>query len=80
MESALDYHTARALLEWQVEFGATEAILDAPVNRYEAPAQKPKPKAAELTVLQKQPEVAPVDVARSLAAGAKDRAPRFNAQ
>ena len=72
MESALDYHTARALLEWQVELGATEAILDAPVNRYEAPAQKPKPKAAEPAVPQKQPEVDPVDVARNLAAGAKD--------
>ncbi|MFY0618400.1 uracil-DNA glycosylase [Shimia sp.] len=47
MESAidaqtLDYHTARALLEWQVELGATEAILDAPFDRYEAPKEAPK--------------------------------------
>ncbi|MBO9478409.1 uracil-DNA glycosylase [Shimia sp. R11_0] len=43
---ALDYHTARALLEWQVELGATEAILDAPFNRYEAPKETPKAKKA----------------------------------
>lgn len=33
----MDFHTAKALLEWQVELGATEAIGDAPVNRYEIP-------------------------------------------
>ena len=33
----------RALLDWQIELGATEAILDAPVNRYEAPPAAPKP-------------------------------------
>ncbi|HAR52010.1 MAG TPA: uracil-DNA glycosylase, partial [Roseovarius nubinhibens] len=31
MDSALDFHTARALLEWQVELGADEAIGDSPV-------------------------------------------------
>ncbi|MDF1856513.1 uracil-DNA glycosylase [Pseudooceanicola sp.] len=35
MESALDWHQAKALLDWQVELGATEAIGDAPVNRFE---------------------------------------------
>lgn len=34
MDSGLDHHAARALLEWQMELGATEAIGDAPVNRY----------------------------------------------
>ncbi|MCP9480651.1 uracil-DNA glycosylase [Shimia sp. CNT1-13L.2] len=43
MESALDYYTARALLEWQVDLGVTEAMLDAPLNRYEAPKKQPKP-------------------------------------
>jgi hypothetical protein len=47
----LDWDTAKALLEWQVELGATEAICDAPINRYElaattpskaAPAQSPQ--------------------------------------
>ncbi len=74
MESAMDYHTARALLEWQVELGATEAILDAPVNRYEAPAQKPKPQAEAPVVPVKKPEVDPVQVARSLAQAAGDLA------
>jgi DNA polymerase len=50
MESGLDWHAARAALEWQVELGATEAIQDAPVNRFEAaeptPAREPAPAAA----------------------------------
>ena len=28
MDSALDWHTARALLDWQVELGVTEAIAE----------------------------------------------------
>ncbi len=47
MESHLDHHAALALLEWQVELGATEAICDAPVNRYELPDTQPKAKVAE---------------------------------
>ena len=47
MESELDFHTAKALLDWQVELGATEAILDAPVNRYEIPEKKAKPEDAK---------------------------------
>lgn len=42
MESALDYWSAKALLEWQVELGATEALCEAPVNRYELAAPAPK--------------------------------------
>ncbi|VCU61791.1 Uracil-DNA glycosylase, family 4 [Tritonibacter mobilis] len=42
MESELDYWSAKALLEWQVELGATEAMMDAPINRYELQDQKPK--------------------------------------
>ncbi|NSX56488.1 uracil-DNA glycosylase [Parasulfitobacter algicola] len=67
----MDFHTAKALLDWQVEMGATEAISDVPVNRYEVPAEKPKPKAAPV-----QPalldEVDPVMVARQAADGASD--------
>ncbi|QEE36793.1 uracil-DNA glycosylase [Octadecabacter sp. SW4] len=49
MDSTQSYWTNRALLEWQVEMGATEAMLDTPVNRYELPDQvaKPAAKAAE---------------------------------
>ncbi|MGJ8628848.1 MAG: uracil-DNA glycosylase [Sulfitobacter sp.] len=45
MESANTYWADRTLLEWQVELGATEAICDAPVNRYDVPAAVEKPKA-----------------------------------
>ncbi|KIC46482.1 uracil-DNA glycosylase [Ruegeria sp. ANG-S4] len=44
MESGLDFHTARVLLEWQIELGATEAIGDVPVDRYALPETTPKPK------------------------------------
>ena len=78
MESAEEYHRARALLEWQVELGATEAILDAPVNRYEIP-EKPQATASSLAKVQAAavaptPEVDPVEVATAAAAGAKDLA------
>jgi uracil-DNA glycosylase family 4 len=39
MDSAFDWHGARALLEWQLELGVTEAIGDAPLNRYEMAAE-----------------------------------------
>lgn len=41
MESAIDWHGARALLEWQYELGVTETICDAPVNRYEVAEKAP---------------------------------------
>lgn len=46
MESELDYWSAKALLEWQVELGATEAMMDAPIDRYALEDQKPKPARA----------------------------------
>ncbi|MAQ84433.1 MAG: uracil-DNA glycosylase [Maritimibacter sp.] len=44
MES-MDHYALRALLEWQVELGATEAIAEAPINRYEIADKPPKPVA-----------------------------------
>ena len=41
----MDHATALALLEWQMELGADEAILDTPIDRFELPAQAVKPKA-----------------------------------
>ncbi|MCA0871801.1 uracil-DNA glycosylase [Seohaeicola saemankumensis] len=78
MDSALDFHSARALLEWQVELGATEAIGDVPVNRYELPDKQAKPAQAKPAAQAIQPGVAPVEekaadpvrVAREAAAGA----------
>ncbi len=76
MESALDPHAALALLEWQVELGVTEAIGDAPVDRYALPDSTPRPdRAAASTpatpaVPQKAPEMDPVQEARKAAASA----------
>ncbi|KGM86357.1 uracil-DNA glycosylase, family 4 [Roseovarius mucosus DSM 17069] len=42
MESTLSPHDALASLIWQIELGATEAIGDAPVNRYELPEKAAK--------------------------------------
>ncbi len=36
----LEWHMARAALEWQVEMGATDAIGDIPIDRYAVPAEK----------------------------------------
>lgn len=72
MESALDYYSARALLEWQVELGATESLLDAPLNRYEVPAKQDRPKPIKSDDAPRiQPKVDPVEVAKQVAAGAK---------
>ncbi|MEQ9694173.1 uracil-DNA glycosylase [Shimia sp. SDUM112013] len=73
MESALDYHTAFALLDWQVDLGATEAMLDAPLNRYEIPekVETPKPVAAPEAPVT-APKADPVEIARKAAAACKD--------
>lgn len=43
MDSTLDWHGAKALLEWYVELGATDAVGDAPVDRYALADSAPKP-------------------------------------
>jgi len=67
----MDRQAALAALEWQIELGATEAIGDAPVNRYalERAAPKPKP-AAAAAASAAMPTADPVAEARALAAGA----------
>ena len=42
MESGNTYWADRALLEWQIELGASDAIQDSPVDRYALEASKPK--------------------------------------
>lgn len=77
MESALDHRTARALLEWHIELGATEAISDQPVNRYELADTPPKPRAAAGPVPEVRPpqaEADPVAAARDAAGAAQDLA------
>ena len=79
MDSREPYWNDRALLEWQVELGATEAILDAPVDRYalepSKPAAKPeKPKAAPASqpIVPQPTEVDVVGLAKTAAEAAHD--------
>jgi len=72
MESAEEYWTARALLEWQVEMGVSDAIAEVPIDRY-ALQTKPVPlkqKEPQERVVAKVAEIDPVAVAKQLAAKA----------
>lgn len=74
----LDWHAARAALEWQLEMGVDEAMSDAPVDRFAAEvalkaqhaarAAEPKRQAAPARPV----EADPVAEAQALAAAAKD--------
>lgn len=71
MESALDYWSAKALLEWQVELGATEALCDTPIDRYALQQATPKaPKAGAAPAVIKPKEIDPVEEAKRVAAAA----------
>ncbi|MEM7320462.1 MAG: uracil-DNA glycosylase, partial [Pseudomonadota bacterium] len=68
MESLLDHRTARALLEWQVEMGVTDTILDAPVDRFALQDQTP-PAREPTTAPSPRPkaDIDPVVVAQTTA-------------
>lgn len=73
----MDHHTALALLKWQIELGATEAICDAPISRYDAPAAQPvpvqpAPLVADAPAAPADPQVGAVAAARASAARAHD--------
>ena len=70
----LDPNDALAMLVWQVELGADEAILDAPVDRFELPAAAPKTQAKPKAEKSAAPvsEADPVAEASALAANAGD--------
>ncbi|MGR3291030.1 MAG: uracil-DNA glycosylase, partial [Paracoccaceae bacterium] len=72
METGIDFETAKALLEWQVELGVTEAIGEAPVNRYNLPDALPKKKPVVVApdVMVPAPTVNPVVVATEIAQAA----------
>lgn len=76
MESVSDFYADRALLEWQIELGVTEAIGDAPVDRYALPETGPAkrkvatPAAAAVAVAEPLVELDPVQVATSVAQAA----------
>lgn len=60
--SDLDHDTAAALLAWQYDLGATEAMLDAPLNRYDLTdtAAAAGPAAARAAPVAKVPAPPPV--------------------
>ena len=73
MESS-QFHADLALLDWQIDLGATEAIADAPVNRYELPATIDKPKTTKPAATGAPVPVAsadPVAIAQAAAAAAQ---------
>lgn len=83
MADSLDFHAAKAMLEWQIELGADEAIAEAPVNRYDTapPAPKPAPASAPPPAARPAPVPPPtpdaradeaIAIARALAAAAPD--------
>ena len=74
MDSGLDFHTARALLEWQIDLGADEAMSETPVNRYEVPEKAPPvvAKPAREPVPQAPARIDPAAVSENLAAQAGD--------
>ncbi|MBW6505294.1 MAG: uracil-DNA glycosylase [Rhodobacteraceae bacterium] len=80
----IDFAIARAMLEWQMELGADEAMLDAPLNRYEVREPAPAKAVAAPTVpvaadeaplaAPPAPAIDPIAEAEALAAGAQDLA------
>ncbi|WP_415182033.1 uracil-DNA glycosylase [Phaeovulum sp.] len=76
----LDFHAAVALMQWQMEMGVDEAILDAPLNRYDLPeslAVKPAATGARVPapvdgVPARTSGPDPVAVAAAAAAAASD--------
>lgn len=75
MESPLPSHAALAALAWQIELGATDAIADAPIDRYALPEKQNKPAkapaaAAEPMQPPEAPAADPVEIARAAAAAA----------
>jgi uracil-DNA glycosylase family 4 len=83
MES-VDYHSAAAMLAWQIELGADESICDQPLNRYELPAALAKPAKAVVAndpkarptppPVYEVPKIDGAAIARDLAAQAGDLA------
>ncbi|MGH1367840.1 MAG: uracil-DNA glycosylase [Maritimibacter sp.] len=76
MESAsdisMDWHQAKALLEWYVELGAVDAIGDTPVNCYELAQEAPKPAALQTRASKAGPPAAAPNASVASAPDAKE--------
>ena len=68
----LDWHMARAALQWQVELGVSDAVCDAPIDRYEVLTQNLNPSTVVATPAGAPHAVDPVAVAEAAAAAAGD--------
>lgn len=69
----MDWHAARAALEWQIELGVTETISETPINRFELSAT-PKPTSAQPTAapVASVAQIDPVAEAEQAASAAND--------
>ena len=76
---AEDWHAALAALAWQVEAGADEVMLDAPVNRYDLAAEAPRPMAPKVAAVAASPEAGPQADPVAVARAAADRAGSLDA-
>ncbi|NOX41974.1 MAG: uracil-DNA glycosylase [Alphaproteobacteria bacterium] len=65
MPQTLTHSAALAALDWQIDLGATEAICDAPINRYEVKQALPNPKPATQNLTSANPITAQTDLAPS---------------
>lgn len=78
MSAAMDWHLARALLEWQVELGVTEAIGSQPLDRFgvQAPVAAPvaAPVSTPVAAARAEDDGSVTRDAARLAAGARDLA------
>ena len=68
----LDWHMARAALQWQAELGVSDAVGDVPIDRYDAPAQSPKPAHCGCDASQARHEDADLPAAAMAVAPAAD--------
>ena len=68
----LDWHMARAALQWQAELGVSDAVCDAPIDRYEVLTQNLNPSTVVATPAGAPHAVDPVAVAEAAAAAARD--------
>jgi len=78
MDSGIDWHMAKAMLDWQVEMGVDETILDQPVDRFaaeieaQAAAAAAPAKAPQRAAPPAAPSVDPVAEAEAAAQAAND--------
>lgn len=63
MDSAVEYWTARTLLEWQVEMGADEAMGETPIDRYALDPAPVKPAAVKAAPVKPPTQSNKADVA-----------------